>query len=252
VKSINQSIHSHLDSIDSTLNSIQGDLSQIKGNLTEIKAILQEINSTTYLISGKIDSLSLDLASINASLISYIGTSLNGLETNLTTLIISVNSTVVSSNATIMNKLYGIQGEIANMTDTIVNNLLNITNITANITLSQQEVMNTMVALYGNQAKNRNFAYLGVGITGLLAGGDSGAVQYCKDNMTLATYSVQNVSGSINMTNVFEDLTRCTYGCVKDACVIPQYMIWLYVLIALIGVFVVYLWFERIGWMSGE
>jgi predicted nucleic acid-binding Zn-ribbon protein len=248
VKSINQSIHSHLDSIDSTLNSIQGDLTQIKGNLTEVKATLQEINSTTYLISGKIDNLSLDLASINASVISYIGTSLNALESNLTTLIISVNDTVISSNATIMNKLYGIQGELANMTDTIVNNLLNITNITANITVSQQEVINTMVALYGNQAKNRNFAYLGVGITGLLTGGDSGAVQYCKDNMTLAQYSVQNVTGSMNMTNVFEDLTRCTYGCVKDACVIPQYMIWLYVLIALILVFVVYLWFERQSW----
>jgi hypothetical protein len=103
-----------------------------------------------------------------------------------------------------------------------------------------------MVALFGNQAKNRNYAYLGIGggLTGFLAG-DSGAVYYCKDNMTLAQYSVQNVSGSINMTNAFEDLTHCTYGCVQNACVIPQYMVWLYVTLALLAVFFFYLFLTR-------
>jgi len=248
IKEMNASIHIRLDTIDITLNSIQSDLTMIKGNLTEIKVMLTEINGTTYLIASKIDNLSLQIGDLNSSLISWFSASLNGLESNLTTLIISVNDTVISSNITIMNKLYGLQDEIASLNQTLINGLLNISNVTVNITTSQQEVINTMVALYGNQAKNRNFAYLGVGITGLLTGGDSGAVQYCKDNMTLAQYSVQNVTGSMNMTNVFEDLTRCTYGCVKDACVIPQYMIWLYVLIALILVFVVYLWFERQSW----
>jgi hypothetical protein len=56
---------------------------------------------------------------------------------------------------------------------------------------------------------------------------------------------VQNISGSMNSTNIFEDMTRCTYGCVQNACVIPQYMIWLFVLLALLGIFFVYLWVTK-------
>jgi hypothetical protein len=145
-----------------------------------------------------------------------------------------------------MSQLYAMQAEIASLNQTIINGLLNISNVTVNITTSQQEVIKTMFALFGSQAKNRNYAYLGIGggLTGFLAGGDSGATYYCKDNMTLAQYSVQNISGSMNSTSIFEDLTRCTYGCVQNACVIPQYMIWLYCLLGLLFVFFLYLYIE--------
>jgi hypothetical protein len=115
-----------------------------------------------------------------------------------------------------------------------------------------------MVALFGSQAKNRNYAYLGIGggLTGFLTGGDSGAIYYCKDNMTLATYGVQNQiwNGTIQMNNsaITEDLQHCTYGCVQNACVIPQYMMWLYLIIALILILGVYLWIEKLGWLSTE
>jgi len=254
IKSINQSIESHLNNIDIMLNSIQNDLSQIKGNLTKILALSQDINVTVNGIVGLLGNISSDISRLNTSLISHIDTSLTNLEFNLTTLIISVNNTVLATNTTIMNKLFLMQDEIASINQTIINGLMNISNITVNVTTSQQEVINTMFALYGNQAKNRNYAYLGIGggLSGFMAGGDSGAIYYCKDNVTLAQYSVQNITGSINLTNVFEDLTRCTYGCIQNACVIPQYMIWLYVLIALIAVFGLYLWLERYGWMSGD
>lgn len=247
IKSINQSIENHLNNIDTILNSIQSDLNQIKGNLTEIEALSQEINVTVNGIVGILGNISTDISGLNSSLIAHIDTSLSNLEFNLTNLIISVNNTIIASNTTIMNKLYGIQNEIANINQTIINGLMNISNVTVNITTSQQEVIKTMFALFGNQAKSRNYAYLGIGggLTGFLTGGDSGAIYYCKDNMTLAQYSVQNVSGSINMTNIFEDLTHCTYGCVQNACVIPQYMIWLYVLLALLAGMFIYLWFTR-------
>jgi hypothetical protein len=239
VKSINQSIETHLNNIDSMLISIQNDLS-------EINATTQEINVTVNGIVGILGNISTDISGLNSSLIAHIDTSLSNLEFNLTNLIISVNNTVLASNITIMSQLYAMQAEIASLNQTIINGLLNISNVTVNITTSQQEVINTMFALYGQQAKNRNYAYLGIGggLTGFLTG-DSGAVYYCKDNMTLAQYSVQNMSGGVNMTNIFEDLTRCTYGCVQNACVIPQYMIWLYVLLALLAVFFVYLWANR-------
>jgi hypothetical protein len=254
IKAMNQSIENHLNNISNTLNSIEGDLNQIKGNLTEILALSQDINVTVNEIVGLLGNITSDISGLNSSLIAHIDTSLTNLEFNLTTIIISVNDTVLASNTTIMNKLYLMQDEIASLNQTIINGLMNISNVTVNITASQKEVINTMFALYGSQAKNRNYAYLGIGggLAGFMAGGDSGAIYYCKDNVTLAQYSVQNITGSINMTNIYEDLQHCTYGCVQNACVIPQYMIWLYVLIALIAVFGLYLWLERYGWMSGD
>jgi len=257
IKSINQSIESHLNGIDTILNSMQSDLSQIKGNLTEIKALSQEINVTVNGIVGLLGNLSNDISGLNSSLIAHIDTSLTNLEFNLTNLIISVNNTVLASNITIMSQLYAMQAEIADLNQTIINGLLNISNVTVNITASQQEVIKTMFALFGSQAKNRNYAYLGIGggLTGFLTG-DSGAVYYCKDNMTLAQYGVQNQNwtGSINMTNsaITEDLQHCTYGCVQNACVIPQYMIWAYILFALVIIFGIYLWIEKVGWLSSE
>jgi hypothetical protein len=250
IKAINQSIESHLNNIEIILNSVQSDLNQIKGNLTEIKALSQDINVTVNGIVGLLGNISTDISGLNSSLIAHIDTSLSNLEFNLTTLIISVNNTVLASNTTIMTKLYEMQNEIASLNQTIINGLMNISNVTVNITASQQEVINTMFALYGNQAKNRNYAYLGIGggLTGFLTG-DSGAVYYCKDNVTLAQYAVQNQiwNGTIQMNNtaITEDLQHCTYGCIQNACVIPQYMIWLYVLLALLAVFFVYLWANR-------
>jgi len=247
VKSMNQSIESHLNNISSALNSIQG-------NITEIKILSQEINVTVNEIVGILGNISFDISGLNSSIISHIDTSIANLEFNLTNLIISVNNTVLATNTTIMNKLFGIQNEIASLNQTIINGLMNISNVTVNITASQKEVINTMFALFGSQAKNKNYAYLGIGggLTGFLTGGDSGAVYYCKDNATLASYAVQNQNwtGTINMTNsaILEDLQHCTYGCVQNACVIPQYMIWLYVLLALLAVLGIYLWLEKHGW----
>jgi hypothetical protein len=258
IKSVNQSIENHLNNISNTLDSIQSDLNQIKGNLTEIKALSQEINVTVNGIVGILGNISTDISGLNSSIIAHIDTSLSNLEFNLTNLIISVNNTVLASNTTIMEKLYGMQDEIASLNQTIINGLLNISNVTVNITASQKEVINTMVALFGSQAKNRNYAYLGIGggLTGFLTGGDSGAIYYCKDNMTLATYGVQNQiwNGTIQMNNsaITEDLQHCTYGCVQNACVIPQYMMWLYLIIALILILGVYLWIEKLGWLSTE
>jgi len=216
-------------------------------NITNIYELLLYMNVTQAVQFNSLYNLMLSVnSSINSKLDSLNATMVENfiaINENLTLIYNLVNA----SNATIMNKLFLIQDEIASLNQSIINGWMNVTNITANITLSQQEVINTMIALFGQQAKNRNYAYLGIGggLTGFLTGGDSGAVYYCKDNVTLAQYSVQNITGSLNMTNIYEDLQHCTYGCVQNACVIPSYMIWLYVLLALLGVFFVYLWVTR-------
>jgi len=216
--------------------------SEWSNNITSIYQLLLYMNSTQATQFNSLYSLMLSVNSTINSMNSTMAENFLSINENLTLIYNLVNAT----NQSIMNKLFLIQDDIASLNQSIINGFLNATNISANITLAQQEVIDTMFALFGNQAKNRNYAYLGIGggITGLMSG-DSGAVYYCKDNMTLAQYSVQNITGSINKTNIFEDLTRCTYGCVQNACVIPAYMIWLYVLLALLAIFFVYLWITR-------
>jgi hypothetical protein len=238
IKDMNASIHSRLESIDVKLDSIQS-------NITEIRTMVYEINSTTHQIVGMIDNLSVKIDDLNSSLVSYISTSFANLEYNITNLIVSVNNTVISANGTIMNKLYGIQDEIASLNQTIINAFMNISNLTINITTSQDEIMGAMLAFGGDTAMKRNYAY--IGMLPLVGLGEENALWSCKDNITLVKYVTKYIGGSLNKTYVMTDEQICTYGCIKNACVLPAYQIWIYVFIGLIAIFLLYLYFSRMS-----
>lgn len=245
IKEMNVSIHTYLDSISTRVDEILYDLDNIEGNITEIKAYVTEINGTAHYIVEL-------LGQVNQSITEYINVSLYELENTLSGQIVSVNSTILSVNNTVMTKLFLLQDELANMSSEIIDYLLNLTNATINITISQEDLLDSMIGLWGDSIGGARggdqYAY--AGFTGFLPlGGYSDKQYYCLDNQTLAwtkTKEVNMTSGQ-NRTYVYMDKEICTYGCMNNACILPPHVIWVTVILIIAVMFFFVEYFRQKG-----
>lgn len=165
---------------------------------------------------------------------------------NITLTIYSVNESIIfeikKANETIMNKLYLIQDEIASVNETLIYYLMNITNITANITIAQEELLDILVALWGDKIA-RPEIYT-AGFTGFLpsvSAQPDDAQFVCIDNQTLqSTKKIKlNASGVIKLYDRTIEIP-CTYGCVNNTCVMPDITIYIILFIVIIVVYILY------------
>jgi hypothetical protein len=200
------------------------------------------ISATNLSLSNKIDEINATIFAVNQSIWGKLFTiqgELQDINNNLTL----IYNLIGMVNTTIMNKLFMIQDEITSLNNSIINGLMNVSNLTINITTSQDEVIGMLVAFGGDKIASKGYAYMGFLPFGGL--GEENALWSCKDNVTLVKYTTKYIRGSLNKTYIETDEQICTYGCVKNACVLPAYQIWIYVFIGLIAVFILYLYFSR-------
>jgi hypothetical protein len=258
IADMNYTQNLHYNNLYNLMVSVNSSINQ---NINSINATLYSLISATNLsLSNKIDEINVTISAVNQSIWGKLFTiqgELQDINNNLTL----IYNLIGMVNTTIMNKLFMVQDEItslnntikdvnasihsglADLNNTIINGLLNVSNLTINITTSQDEIMGAMIAFGGDTAMKKNYAYLGM--LPLVGLGEENALWSCKDNVTLVKYATKYIAGSLNKSYVMADEQICTYGCVKNACVLPAYQIWIYVFIGLIAVFILYLYFSR-------
>ncbi|RLG44787.1 MAG: hypothetical protein DRN81_03625 [Thermoproteota archaeon] len=248
-------------SLNDTINSRYDDISDMitSTNIT-IHNTIENVNETLYTLSHNMNS------SIFSKLYS-IQDELSEINNNLT----EIYSYIGDANYTIMNKLYSLQYEISSLNSTIneinisINNnidelsdeitdiLLNITNATINITLSQEELLTTMIGLWGDRI-GRQTAYMS--FTGFFPLSYQNDVHYyCKDNETLVSerYITRFVSGAINKTFTISEIDeiKCTYGCANNMCVVSTYDTIIMILVLFVIAFFIYYFAFRKHFVSG-
>lgn len=223
INEVNNSIHTRINQVSIQIDSvnasimnklylIQDDLQGITDDIAELSLLMDDINQTTmsklYLIQNEINLLGVQIDAVNIS---------------------------------IMNKLYGIQGEITSVNDTLIGYLMNITNITANITLHQEAIFDDIVALWGDQTAKPSYS---AGFMGFLpsVSAQSDDTQYvCIDNYTLQSRKwIFLETPTYNKTYLKRIDLPCTYGCINNTCVMPNYTIFILLIVAIIAVYVLY------------
>jgi hypothetical protein len=225
ISSVNQSISSL---ITTSHNQVMGKLADILGNITEIqnelydqRVLLEYVNSS---LENRLDSVDSQLSTIDGK-IDDLGTQIDAVNVSVMNKlylmqaeIASVNNTVLAGNAELM-------AAIISTNETLVSFLMNISNITANITLNQEEILTTLIALWGDSSGGKEVNMMG--FTGLLTGLTNDAQYFCVDNVTLRsiTAEVVNVSGKLINVDRTKDVS-CVYGCVQNSCAVPNYAIY--------------------------
>jgi hypothetical protein len=160
--------------------------------------------------------------------------------------ITSVNDSVKESNLSIMTKLYSMQTELAAINASIITTILLLSNTSFNITISHQDLFDSLVALWGDSMAKPTYSG---GLTGLFIPSAEAAEdsQYiCIDNMTMrrTTNIFLNSSGVPKNYDKIVD-TPCTYGCKNNVCIQPDYTIFILLLLVVIGLYVLYRIFTR-------
>lgn len=210
-----------------------------------------KINTTTGTINLKLENITTLIQNVNSSIHSkldyYHNITINKLQEiqNNLTLIYNLIGDV---NVTIMNKLYAIQDEISSLNET----LINLPNITLNITLKQEEILDTLIALLGDKNVKQSYtSFAGftpaIGIGGF--GGFEEIQYYCKDNQTLVSSELINYTGDINKTYFRITERTCTYGCMNNSCVLPPYTIWATAFFIIIVIFFFFEYFRSKGYI---
>lgn len=228
ISAVNQSMSSLLTSsneeIMAKLADVLGNVTEVQNELYDQRILLEYVNSSMKdrfdsvdsqlsSIDGKIDDLETLIYDVNVSILNKLYLMQDE--------IASVNNTVLAGNAELM-------AAIISTNSTLVSFLWNISNITANITIAQEEILTTLIALWDSSGgKEVNMA----GFTGLLTGLANNVQYFCADNVTLRsiTTEVVNISGKIIPIERTKDVI-CTGGCVQDSCAIPDYSIYLLLL----------------------
>jgi hypothetical protein len=251
----NQSVHDSIISVNQSLSGlitsskdeIMGKLTDILGNITEVqnelydqRILLEYVNSSMKdrfdnvdsqlsAIDGKIDDLETLIYDVNVSVLNKLYLMQDE--------IASVNNTVLAGNAELM-------AAIISTNDTLVGFLTNISNITANITLNQENILDTLIALWGDSSGGKEVNMMG--FTGLLTGLTNDAQYFCVNNVTLRsiTAEVVNVSGKLINVDRTKDVS-CVYGCVQNSCAVPNYAIYAILLGVTVFAYLAYRFYFR-------
>lgn len=224
----NQSgIFLYLEEINQTIYLQYENLTQLINNVN--KSIHERINATNRSIWSKLFKIQDELFDINNNL----------------TLVYNLIGDV---NETIMNKLYSLQDEIVSLNET----LLNISNITINITLEQEEILDTIIALLGDREIKQSYTSFAGFIPAIGLGGFGGFEEiqyYCKDNQTLVSRELINYTGDINKTYFRITERTCTYGCMGNSCILPPYTIYAIAFFIIVVIFLFYEYFKSKGYI---
>jgi hypothetical protein len=219
ILNINSSLHNDILSINNSiwtkLINISGDLQTINNNLTNI---YNEINETNLSIMNKLFLIQDEIT--------------------------SVNNTLKDINQTTMSQLFIIENDIISVNQTIIDLLLNISNISMNITIMQSEILDTMIALWGDKIDRQVVSF---GFTGLFGGATDDAQYYClDDNQTLRekTIITLNISGVIKNYDRIVD-KNCTYGCKNNTCVTSPSNMYLFIAIIIICIIIFLGWIAK-------
>lgn len=211
------------------------------------------INTSVGEIQLKLENLTTLIENVNNSIHSKLDyyhnitiTELQEIQNNLTL----IYNLIGNVNNTIMTKLHSIQDEISSLNESI-NNLANVSiNITTNITLAQEDLLNTMIALIDDKGIRESYSsFAGIGMFPLGGFGGFEEIQYfCKDNQTLVSQELINYTGDLNKTYFKTKEKTCTYGCMENACVLPPYAIWSMVFIIFIVLFLIAEYLHKQGY----
>ena len=196
--SIIDKINAINNSIFNKLFSIQDDLENINNNITELYNTMISINSS---LSNKLENISGKIDEIEYKL-HYINDTLYEMYDNITNLIHEHNESI--------------HNDIINMTNYLAQQLANVTNITLNVTLTQQEMLDTMIGLWGDSIAQKPIQF---SLTGLFAGSTDNTYYYCKDNETLVSSKIITLQiGNTTKTYVRNIESKCQYGCSHGQC----------------------------------
>lgn len=245
IKSVNDTVLDSISHISSANHSIMSKLYLIQGDLQSINDSILSVNisimNKLYMVQDDLQSITDDLAEISLLIDETNASTMNKLY-GIQSDIYLLSSYIDSVNLTIMNKLYKVQDEIASVNETLIWHLMNITNITANITIAQQDLLDTIVALWGDQIAKPSI-YM-AGFTGFLpsVSAQPDDTQYiCLDNETLQTRkTIILETPSENKTYVRTLKTKCTYGCINNTCVLPNYTIYIILIILIVACYLIY------------
>lgn len=245
----NQSgIFNYLNDINNTINlKFESVISLLEQTNNSIH---NHINYTQSILNSKLDNIRDEIISE----LNYIKDKLNDNNQKL----ILIYNLIQETNETIMNKLYSIQNDIQNLENMIselqnslestkqdiIDMILNISNATYNISVSQEEVIGTMISLYGEKSKGIGYSLAGF-MTGVSA--YENAYYTCKDNETLVRYEIINIGGDLNKTYITTREVKCSYGCLNNSCVLSPYDTIL-ILLGVIGLmfFIYYFVFKKV------
>ena len=235
-------IYSVNSSITTELYGIRDQLQNISGDLADIILLIGDTNSSVtnqlYQIQDNINNFSSLIYSANHTIMNK----LYKIQDEIT----SVNDSVKESNLSIMTKLYSMQTELAAINASIITTILLLSNTSFNITISQQDLFDSLVALWGDSMAKPTYSG---GLTGFFIPSAEAAEdsQYiCIDNMTMrrTTNIFLNSSGVPKNYDKIVD-TPCTYGCKNNVCIQPDYTIFILLLLVVIGLYVLYRIFTR-------
>lgn len=279
IREVNMSIYDHDSEINQSIMNklylIQGDLSEIYSTAVQINdtvtitysdilSINQTIMSEFYTVHQELQNITNDLAemsllivNVNESLTNElysIQSNVNGLydQINLTNISImnklykiqdeisSINDTMLSVNESIMTKLYSIQGEISAVNASLITAILILSNATLNVTIQQESLFDSLVALWGDSMGKPT--YTSAGLTGFIPTVSAQEQSYCLNNETLRYPALITLNSSVSGVNYFDrnvDI-RCTYGCKNNTCIVPDYWIYIILIIVIIGAYALY------------
>lgn len=249
IYNINTSIYQNFQNLSSLINSvntsIHNTLYSINNSIiTEISNVNSSIFEKLFLIQDDLQDISNDLTLIY-NLIGDVNETIMNKLYLIQDEIYSVNETIKSANNTIMNKLYLIQDDITSVNETLLYYLMNITNATWNITLKQEELLDVLIALWGEKGGK---AYVYAGFTGLFGGVPADDIQfYCKDNQTLVSEKIITLQiGNATTKNYVRRVeTDCTYGCFNNECRGSPSSIYFWILGLILLILFLYLVFSR-------
>jgi hypothetical protein len=245
--SVNVSIYNAIYDVQNTLIpylvDIQNNISDVQTELAVIRVITEEVNATLYdgleSIDDRFDDIESDISDLD-TLIDNVNISVMNKLYLMQDEIASVNQSVLDAETNILDKLDEIQLDVISINDTLILYLMNITNITANITFNQEELLYTLIAIWGEDIGNGG-NYQMAGFTGLLTGGVNEVQYFCSDNTTLSSVrnELVNVSGRLIPIERTVDIP-CTYGCVENACALPDFAVYGFLMLGLILLFIGY------------
>jgi hypothetical protein len=198
---INNSIYAINNSIFTKLFSIQNDIAQVY-------TLIGDVNDS---VTERIESVETTIINMNSTIM----TKLHGIQDEIS----SVNDTILSINTTTMNELNQIRIDIANINQSIYDILLNISNISVNVSVLQEEILDTLIALWGDRITA--VEPVRFGFSGFLPSVNAQETEQgvCLDNTTLQVMKRIDLNTSTANKTYWRAIeVQCTYGCSNNAC----------------------------------
>jgi len=234
IKSVNQTLYNEIASIRSQLHSVNNSLH------TAIDGLNQSIHNDILSVLGELQTIQDNLTTIYDQMGIINSTIMNKLH-SIQDEITSVNNTITNTNISIHNRIDELSEELEGY-------LLNITNATVNITLNQDEIISTFLAFYDEE--ENEYAYSSFSAIPIFGLSSFNGKQYkCVDNKTLVSIEERNITGDIDKKYTIVERKECTYGCMGNTCVAPNYMIWLSAIIIILFMFGLYEYLKSKGYI---